>query len=186
MTKKSLLLPATLLASIALLLSFGVALAHTTVHAGKYTIEVGWLDEPPVVGQRNAVVVNIADSGDATKTVDVSKLLVSMSYGGQSKALTLQPLSEDTTNQYVAPLLPMIPGLYTVQLRGQVGDGTDVNLDVQPEEVVPVDALAFPNVPAGSQGQDGFGLTTWLAGGALLLALVALALSIVALRRPRA
>ena len=186
MTKTRLFLPAVLLASIALLMSFGVALAHTTVHAGKYTIEVGWFDEPPVVGQRNAVVVNIADSGDATKTVDVSKLLVSMSYGGQSKALTLQPLSEDTTNQYVAPLLPMIPGLYTVQLRGQVGDGTDVNLDVQPEEVVPADALAFPGVPAGSQGQGGFGPAVWLSGGALLVALLALGLSIVGLRRPRA
>jgi len=169
------------LALIALLLTFGIALAHTTVHAGKYDIEVGWVDEPPVIGQRNAVVVNVADSSATGAVVDVSKLVVNVTYGGQTKALTLQPLSEDTTNQYTAPLLPMVPGLYTIQLRGQIGDGTDVNLDVQPEEVVSTDTLAFPGAQAGSS----FGPDTWLSGGALLVALVALGLSIVAMRKPR-
>jgi len=182
---KKLLPAAALLALAGLLLGFGTALAHTSVHAGKYDIEVGWMDEPPVIGQRNAVVVNVSDTGAADAAVDVSKLLVNVSYGGQTKPLTLQPLSEDTTNQYIAPILPMIPGLYTIQLRGQIGDGTDVNLDVQPEEVVAADALAFPSAPAASQTQTGPGLTTWLAGGALLVALIALVLSLVALRKPR-
>lgn len=194
MTKKTLFLPAGFLALLAAALTFGVALAHTTVHAGNYAIEVGWVDEPPIVGQRNAVVVNVSDTTDSSKTVDVSKLLVSVTYGGQTKPLALQPLSEDTTNQYIAPILPLIPGQYTVQLRGQVGAGTDVNLDVQPEEVVSADTLAFPSVPAGNQGQRGFGggfngafgMTTWLSGGALLVALVALVLSIVAMRKPHA
>ncbi len=190
MTNKALLLPAGLLALLAAALTFGVALAHTSVHAGNYAIEVGWMDEPPIVGQRNAVVINVSDSTAAGQTVDVSRLLVSLTYGGQTKPLTLQPLSEDTTNQYIAPILPMIPGVYTVQLRGQLGAGTDVNLDVQPEEVVSADSLAFPSVPAGSQGQRGsggaFGLSTWLSAAALLVALVALALSIMAVRKPRA
>ena len=187
MTSKRLWLPATLLALTVLFMNFAPVLAHTTVKAGNYAIEVGWLDEPPVVGQRNAVVVNVSDSRDATRPVDVSKLLVNLTYGGQTRPLTLQPLSEDTTNQYIAPLLPTIPGQYTVQLRGQVGDGANVNSDVQPEEIMTADSLAFPNVPAGSQGQgsDGFGLTTWLSGGALLVALVALVLAVLALRKAR-
>jgi hypothetical protein len=117
--------------------------------------------------------------------VDVSKLVVNVTYGGQTKALTLQPLSEDTTNQYTAPLLPMVPGLYTIQLRGQIGNGTDVNLDVQPEEVVSTDTLAFPGSPAGAQAGSSFEPDTWLSGSALLVALVALGLSIVAMRKPR-
>jgi len=179
------------MALTALFLTFVPALAHTTVKVGNYAIEVGWLDEPPIVGQRNAVVVNVSDSTDTGKTVDVSKLLVDVTYGGQTRPLTLQPLSEDTPNQYIAPLLPTIPGQYTVQLRGQVGTGADVNSDVQPEEVMSADTLAFPNVPSGSQGQrgggfnSGFGLTTWLSGGALLVSLVALVLAILALRKAR-
>ena len=33
--------------------------AHETVTAGDYEIEYGWLNEPPVAGQPNAVVINI-------------------------------------------------------------------------------------------------------------------------------
>ena len=182
MNKKN-LLSAGLLALLATVLTFGIALAHTTVNAGNYAIEVGWVDEPPIIGQRNAVVVNVSDTTAADKEVDISKLVVSVTYGGQNKQLTLQPLSEDAKNQYIAPILPTIPGQYTVQLRGQIGDGTNVNLDVQPEEVVASDTLAFPSAQSGSGSNSGFGLSTWLSGGALLVALAAFVLGIVALRK---
>jgi hypothetical protein len=181
MTKR-LFLPASLLALTALLLTFGIALAHTTVQAGNYELEVGWLDEPPVVGQRNAVVINISDKTDASRPVDVSKLVVDLTYGGQTRPLALQPLSEDAANQYVSPLLPTIPGQYTVELRGQVGDGTQINVDVQPEEVMPADTLAFP---AAAQAQAGVPPGTWLSGTALLVALLALILALIALQKAR-
>ena len=79
------------------------------------------MDEPPVVGQRNAIVVNVANNTSADAQVDVSKLTVAVSYGGETKDLTLEPLSEDAVNQYIAPILPTVAGQYTVQLRGQVG-----------------------------------------------------------------
>ena len=181
--KRKTLLNASLLAMLAAALTFGIALAHTTVNAGNYAIEVGWVDEPPIIGQRNAVVVNVSDTTAADKEVDISKLVVNVTYGGQTKQLTLQPLSEDAKNQYIAPILPMIAGQYTVQLRGQVGDGTNVNLDVQPEEVVASDTLAFPSAQSKGGSNAGLGLGTWLAGGALLVALTALILGIVALRK---
>ncbi len=194
---KRMLFSASLLALFALILTFGIALAHTTVHVGNYDIEVGWVNEPPVIGQRNAVVVNVSDTTATDKAVDVSKLTVNVNYGGQTKTLELQPLSEDTSNQYIAPILPTIAGQYSIHLGGKLDD-TDVNVDVQPEEVVSSDTLAFPSAAAGSQGQGqrgggfggggfngGFGLTTWLSGGALLVAVVALVLGIVAMRKPR-
>ena len=189
MNKKH-LINATLLTLLAVVLTFGIALAHTAVHAGNYDIEVGWTNEPPIIGQRNAVVINVSDTTAADKEVDVSKLLVNVTYGGETKPLTLQPLSEDAKNQYIAPILPTIPGQYTVQLRGKIGDGTDVNLDVQPEEVVSSDTLAFPSNQNGDGQRGGstgsLGLTTWLSGGALLIALIALVLGIIALRKPHA
>jgi len=182
MNKKN-LISASLLALLATVLTFGIALAHTTVNAGNYAIEVGWVDEPPIIGQRNAVVVNVSDTTVADKEVDISKLVVNVTYGGQIKQLALQPLSEDAKNQYIAPILPTIPGQYTVQLRGQIGDGTNVNLDVQPEEVVASDTLAFPSAQSNGGNSDSLGLSTWLSGGALLVALAALVLGIVALRK---
>jgi hypothetical protein len=176
-----------LLAALAVLMTFGTALAHTTVTAGNYEIEVGWVDEPPVVGQRTAVVLNVSDSTDPEKEVDVSKLVISAAYGGQTKTLSLQPLSEESKNQYIAPMLPTVPGQYTLQLRGQIGaDNTELNLDVQPEEVVAADVIAFPGGQAESNANSSPALSDWLAGGALLAALAALALSFLAWRRPRA
>lgn len=193
---KRVLLPASLLALFAIILTFGVALAHTIVHVGNYDIEVGWMNEPPITGQRNAIVVNVSDTTATDAVVDISQLTINVTYGGQTKTLELQPVSEDSSNQYIAPILPTIAGQYSIHLGGKLGD-SDVNVDVQPEEVVSSDTLAFPNATPGSQGQRGgfdrggfgggfnggfFGLTTWLSGGALLVAVVAL---IVAMRKPR-
>ncbi len=148
----------------AALFSFGIALAHTTVHVGKYDVEVGWVQEPPIVGQQNDVVVNVDNPSDSSEVVDISKLVVNVSYGGQTKTLTLQPLSEDTTNQYVAPILPTVAGQYTVQLRGQLGSNAAVDTDVQPEEVSPDDVLAFPSTAAQTQSQGAtFSWSDWLA-----------------------
>ncbi len=115
-----------LLAIIALVLNFQLAFAHESITVGDYTIEVGWLSEPPIVGQQNAIVVNVSTS-DGQPVEDVSGLTVAVSYGGQNKTLTLQPLGEDTPGQFIAPILPTIPGQYTLNLGGKLGD-TDVKV----------------------------------------------------------
>ena len=172
-------------AAIAVIFSFQAASAHTTVHVGDYDVEIGWVDEPPVIGQRNAVVVNVSNTKSPDATVDISKLTVNVTYGGQTKTLTLQPLSEDTTNQYIAPILPMVAGQYTVQLRGQL-DTTDISQDVTPEEVVSADTLEFPSgasaAAASTQAAASLNWSQWLSIVALIAALAALLL---ALRKTR-
>ncbi len=114
----------------------GLASAHTTVTNGPYNVEIGWLDEPPIVGQMNAIIMNLSSSdGSSTPvTASISGLTLTVSYGGQSKVLTLQPLGEDTPGQYVAPILPMVAGLYSVDVNGTL-EATNVNVEVKPEEV---------------------------------------------------
>ena len=104
-----------LMVLLALLTNYQIAFAHEAITVGDYELEVGWVAEPPVVGQQNAIVVNVSDtsSGEAQPVEDVSALTVTVSYGGQSKTLTLQPLGEDTTGQFVAPILPTVAGQYT-------------------------------------------------------------------------
>jgi hypothetical protein len=154
---------ACLFALLLAMFGIGIASAHTTVTNGPYNVEIGWLDEPPIVGQMNAIVMNLSSSdGKSTPvTESISGLTLTVAYGGQTKALTLQPLGEDTPGQYVAPMLPTIAGLYTVDVTGKLGT-TDVKVEVQPEEVQAPDSVQFPIVAPASNG-SGFGLTGWLA-----------------------
>jgi hypothetical protein len=177
-----LFMPACLLALIALLTGYQTVLAHETITAGDYEIEVGWLNEPPVVGQQNAVVVNVSNTGaaEAQPVEDVSSLTVTLSYGGQSKTLTLAPLGEDTPGQFVAPVLPTVPGQYALILGGKLGD-TAVDAQVEPEEVAPAYTLEFPS--GAAQSAD-LGLMNWLIYLSLLIGLIALVLGVMALRRP--
>ncbi len=183
---KRLFLPACLIALFAAFMGYQLAFAHESITVGDYTVEIGWLSEPPTVGQQNAIVVNVSTTSDAQPVEDVSGLTVAVSYGGQSKTLTLQPLGEDTPGQFVAPILPTIPGQYTVNLGGKLGD-TEVKVDVQPEEVQAADVLQFPSgasVAASSQSAE-LGVMNWLIYISLLIGLIALVLGVMALRKPR-
>ena len=180
---KRLIIAASLLTIVALLLNFQLAFAHESITVGDYTLEIGWLGEPPIVGQQNAIVVNVSTTSDEQPVEDVSGLTVAVSYGGQNKTLTLQPLGEDTPGQFVAPILPTVPGQYTVNLDGKLGD-TDVKVDVQPEEVQAADVLQFPSATSGQQSAD-LGVMNWLIYISLLIGLIALVLGVMALRKSR-
>jgi hypothetical protein len=179
---KKVLAIASIAAALAVIISYQPAFAHTTIHVGNYDVEIGWVDEPPIVGQRNAIVVNVSNTTAADSVVDISKLTVDVNYGGETKALTLQPLSEDTTNQYIAPILPLVAGQYTVQLRGQL-DSTDISSDVQPEEVVPADTLAFPSAAPSQTQNVGMSLSGWLSVIGLIAGLSGLILAFLAYRK---
>jgi hypothetical protein len=178
---KKLFLPACLLTFIAVLISYQTVFAHESITVGDYTVEVGWLSEPPIVGQQNAIVVNVSTTSDEQPVEDVSSLTVTVSYGGQEKALTLQPLGEDTPGQFVAPILPAVPGQYTVKLGGALGD-TTVDAEVEPEEVQPASTLQFPSVASEEQSAN-LGVLNWLIYISLLIGLIALVLGVMALRK---
>jgi hypothetical protein len=180
---KKLFISAGLLTIVALLLNFQLAFAHESITVGDYTLEIGWLSEPPIVGQQNAIVVNVSTTADEQPVEDVSGLTVTISYGGQEKTLTLQPLGEDTPGQFIAPILPTIPGQYTVKLGGTLGD-TAVDGHVEPEEVQSADTLQFPSAAPAQQGAN-MGMMNWLTYLSLLIGLIALILGVMALRKSR-
>jgi hypothetical protein len=160
------------------------ALAHTSIKVGDYAIEVGWLDEPAVVGERNGIVLMVSNTASPDSPVDISGLRVAASYGGEIKDLMLQPASEESVNEYVAPILPTVEGLYTVQLRGQLGN-TEIDEDVQPEEVAAADSLAFPSAGSAGPAPQSPATGTIVGAAGLAVGLIALALSILALRKSR-
>ena len=180
---KKIYIAACLIALIALLASHQTALAHESITVGDYEIEIGWLSEPPTAGQMNGFEVSVSNtsSGEAQPVEDISSLVVTVSYGGQSKELTLEPLGEDAPGQYEVALLPTVAGQYTVAFSGQLGD-TPVDAHAEPEEVSPADTLQFPSVESSDQSANA-GATNWLIYLSLLIGLIALGLGVSALRK---
>ena len=119
------------------------ALAHTSLKVGPYTIEVGWVDEPPIVGAKNAVFISITNDDTGKPVEGVNTLVVTVSTGGKDRRLELRPLSEDQPGQYAADFIPTRRGTYTVNLSGKV-ESTDVVTNTDIEEVVDAGSLQFP------------------------------------------
>ena len=187
---------ALLILGLALVLSTGLAfarpLAHSSIDIGSYTLEVGWVDEPPIVGMKNAVFISITNK-DTNKPVEgVSTLEVTISTGGKERQLEVRPLSEDAPGQYAADFIPTKRGTYTVKLGGKI-ETTDVSTSVDIEEVVPADSLAFPQAQPSVddlkasidalQGEVSSARTFGVAGAAL--GAIGLVLAGVALSRKR-
>lgn len=183
--KKKTLLCASLIVLLFLVFTHRTVLAHEHITIGDYELVIGWLDEPPIAGQMNAITISVSDqsSGEALPVEDVSALQVTVSYGGQNKALTLEPLGDDSPGEFMAPVLPTVPGEYTVLLEGQLGE-TAVEAEVQPEEVQPADALQFP-IPESSAQMTNVGTGDWLSWLAVLLGLAGVVLGITAHRKAR-
>ncbi len=174
--------------------------AHETITVGDYDVEYGWVNEPAIVGQPNAVVINITPhtaSSSASPTavatgtgessgsnIDVSAVTIQAMYGGQTKSLALQPLGEDTPGQFIAPMTPMRAGKYTIHLGGNIGS-TAFNTDVIPEEVMTADVVQFPAITpqaAGASSSSG-GSAGWPGIAGLVLGALGTILGAIALTR---
>jgi hypothetical protein len=166
---------------LSLMIAPTIAWAHQTVQIGDYAVEYGWMNEPVIVNQPNAVVINISGPNGDTN-VDVSNLQIKAVFGADSKMLALQPLGEDTPGQFVAPMTPTRPGTYTFRLSGTVGK-TTFNNDVVPEEVHTPELVEFPASAASSASANGLGTAAWLGIGGIVLGLVGIALGAVAVTR---
>ncbi|HEY4690762.1 MAG TPA: hypothetical protein VIK33_15710 [Anaerolineae bacterium] len=133
-----------ILAAVVLLLAAALpALAHEEIEVGPYILEVGWVDEPPLIGVKNAVFVSIAKQDGGDPVEGVSTLEVTVSTGDKDLQLELRPLGEDRAGQYAADFIPTRRGVYAVKLSGTIED-TDVNVSVEIEEVAEATGLQFP------------------------------------------
>jgi hypothetical protein len=129
-----------------------LAYAHSRVEVGPYAIVVGWLQEPPIVGERNALTLEITEDEapvmGAEATLDVEVL-----YAGRTWRVNMNPT--ETPGLYTATLFPTVRGVYTTRLFGSLGS-TDVDVEIDPEEVLPASNLQFPQPlpdPIGLQEQ---------------------------------
>ena len=116
-------------------------LAHTRIEAGPYVIVVGWEEEPVIVGERNAVWLEILD-GDVPVSEDVKvDLEASVFYGGRSFLGFPAPSAQP--GEFLMDIYPTVRGTYELQLTGTIGD-TPVDALTELDEVQPASALQFP------------------------------------------
>ncbi len=126
-----------------------VALAHEPRDLGKYHVLVGWVNEPAIQGQPNAISILITDKATGQPVMGAEKTLkVDVAYGGgQPKTMDLEA-SDDVKGLYTASFIPTKAGSYVFTFTGSIG-GQPVNARFESgpntfDDVTPPEPMEFP------------------------------------------
>jgi hypothetical protein len=155
------------------------AFAHKEVTVGSYVFEIGWVNEPVIVGERNSLYLLITAADEQNPTEATGEHSHNEGTGehdhaentGESGQVTGVTGAEATLEfaveygsvrqtydlrpvvgqpgQYTADLLPTREGQYTFHFSGAL-NGEAIDLKFEPEEVEPIGKLAFPELPTSS------------------------------------
>jgi len=183
----SLALVGTLLLS---LLVSGVVSAHGKTTVGDYDLEIGFHNEPVIVGQPNALDLFVTNSktGDKVNGLE-STLSAEIIFGASKKSLTIEP-QEDVDGAYTAFVIPSAVGDYTWHIFGKINDTpVDVSMTSSPDtfnSAEAADSYLFPPAAASGAQAASSANTALLVGAAgLVVGLVALVLGLLAMQSAR-
>jgi hypothetical protein len=166
---------------VALLLAALPALAHEEVTVGPYTLEVGWLDEPPLAGVKNAVFLSIVEEETQRPVEDIGALKVFIGAGGREKEVAMRPVGEDTPGQFAGDVIPTRRGVYTVRLAGKI-EQTDVDVTQDIEEAEDAASIQFPEpLPDALATSRSAAEAQATAATAQTLAVIGIAVGVIAL-----
>ena len=127
--------------------------AHEEVESGSYVLEVGWSSEPVIVGQPNSLELFVAKKDTPDEGLpDITTLQFTVEYGGVKHRYDIVP-AEEEPGAYTASFIPTREGQYTFHLTGKIND-EDVDVSVEPEEVVAAGELAFPEAPPDTKALE--------------------------------
>ena len=154
----------------------GTADAHEIITIGDYWIKIGWLSEPALVGEQNTVLIVAANAETSAMVEDISTVTVSITIGGRSQVLLLRPMAEETPGEFAADIIPTVRGVYTLELRGTLGEER-VNVDVDLDEVHDAGSVQFPERSASMlELEKRLAASEAAVGQARLVAMIALVL----------
>ena len=130
----------------------GIAYGHTVDSVGEYRVEIGWMNEPVVSGETNALefYVSPLESGlelegqvfkngitGLKKTIKI-KLI----YKDESITLPLSP-DHNIPGKYYAFINPTVSGFYQANILGTIKD-TPISLSMHPPKVEERAYIEFP------------------------------------------
>jgi hypothetical protein len=149
--------------SLLLVSGLSSASAHESVTVENLVIEVGWQDEPPLVGFMNAITFeineNTSDGQSGVKNA-FKNLVATVKSGGLEKTLDID--SDPQAGHYHSKIIPTRTGSLVVQLKGDI-NGIPIDSEITVEDVEDKSLLAFPDT-AGSSDQDVVALKNTVSG----------------------
>jgi hypothetical protein len=137
----------------------GFAHAHTVDAVGEYRVEIGWMNEPVVSGETNAIEfyvnplitcpeipesIKCAESQEFQNGIEGLKKTVKMQLIFKDENITL-PLSpdHDIPGKYYAFVNPTVSGFYQANMLGQI-ENTSISLSMHPPKVAERAYIEFP------------------------------------------
>ncbi|HJT47624.1 MAG TPA: hypothetical protein VJ729_05525 [Nitrososphaeraceae archaeon] len=124
---------------------------------GNIQVEVGWSNEPSLVGLLNNAIVQVNQtSGKNTQTPIINALAnmdIAVKYGGVTKPLDFVP-SEETEGMYNGQMIPTRPGTYSLVLNGTI-QNQKINAEIPLDLVESTQKLNFPDSGGASSGGIG-------------------------------
>jgi hypothetical protein len=155
-----------LVLTILLIFSFSnakTAYAHITKNFGNIQVEVGWGNEPPLVGELNDVIVQVNQTSGKNSQTPVINALgnmdVAVKYGGLTKPLDFVP-SEETEGMYNGQMIPTRIGSYSLVLNGTIQD-QKISAEIPLDLVESTQKLNFPG--SVSSSGNGVGVTSTIS-----------------------
>lgn len=139
--------------------------AHITKKFGNVTIEVGWLDEPPLTGDLNNVVLQVQNGsqGKLSPILDaVTNATASIKYGTLIKPLDFIP--SENAGLYEAKALPTRSGSsYSLLIKGEIG-GQNINTEIPLDTVESKQTFAFPDRSTTDTSSSGDNISPKIQG----------------------
>lgn len=137
----------------------GIAYGHTVDAVGEYRVEIGWMSEPVVSGETNAIEFYVSPLIACPEISEASKCAESQEFQNgisdlrktvkiqliyKDERITL-PLSPDhnIAGKYFAFINPTVSGFYQANILGSIED-TPISLSMHPPKVEERSYIEFP------------------------------------------
>ena len=137
----------------------GIAYGHTIDAVGEYRVEIGWMNEPVVSGETNAIefyvssLIACPEISEASKCAesqefhngisDLRKTVkIKLMYKDESITLPLSP-DHNISGKYYAFVNPTVSGFYQANILGTIID-TPISLSMHPPKVDERSYIEFP------------------------------------------
>ncbi|BDQ29944.1 hypothetical protein NZOSNM25_000033 [Nitrosopumilus zosterae] len=130
----------------------GITYGHTVDSVGEYRVEIGWMNEPVVSGETNAIEfyvsplepgLELKDQVFKNGITDLKKSIkIKLIYKDESITLPLSP-DHNIPGKYHAFINPTISGFYQANILGTIED-TPISLSMHPPKVEERAYIEFP------------------------------------------
>jgi hypothetical protein len=130
----------------------GIAYAHTIDSVGDYRVEIGWMNEPVVSGETNAVEFYVSPIEPGIELENQvfqngisglkNTVKIKLLFKDESIILPLSP-DHNIPGKYYAFVNPTVSGFYQANILGTIVD-TPISLSMHPPKVAERSYIEFP------------------------------------------